>query len=163
MKNQYSNNFRSIYENLLSNINIGLVVRFYDLEDRTNEISYINEGFTNLTGYTLEDIKSIFKCNYTDIIAENERTCVLKKINELVLKDNNYQIEYKINKKDGTIAWVMDSGYATIYKNIITFQSILVDITTTKRLQEELRISEERFSMVRNRFDTNSKMKHLFV
>jgi len=25
----------------------------------------------------------------------------LKKIDELVLKDNSYQIEYKINKKDG--------------------------------------------------------------
>lgn len=144
MKN-HSNNFRSIYEDLLSKINVGLVVRYYDLDDKVNKVSYVNDGFTNLTGYTLDDIKSIFNCNYENIIIENERTQIMKRIKEFILRGNNYQIEYKIKRKDGAIAWVMDSGIAKIDKNVITFQSLLVDITSTKRQEEELRVSEERF------------------
>ncbi|MEG1500961.1 MAG: diguanylate cyclase, partial [Clostridiales bacterium] len=138
------------YQSLLDNINGGMIVATHAPVAEQIIATYVSSGFTNMTGYTIEDIQSIYCGRYLDIILEEDRQEAFAKHLEQIAIGTTYRIPYRIHKKDGSVIWVMDNGYLIEDTYGLHNHSILTDITIIKQQEEELRLSEDRFSIAIN-------------
>lgn len=138
------------YQSLLTHINGGMIVAKHAKVADETIVNYVSSGFTDMTGYTLEDIKNIHQGKYLNVILEEDRKAVFEKYLEQLKVGNTYWMPYRILKKDGSIIWVMDNGYLVEDAEGMNNHSIITDITAVKQQEEELRMSENRFSVAIN-------------
>jgi PAS domain S-box-containing protein len=105
----------------------------------------VNEGFTQLTGFTREDV--IGKTS-----AEINIWCNLADRNELIrgLKEKGYyeNLDARFRRKNGSVTTAQMSASIFSLQGVPHILSITRDITDRKRMEEELKQSEERFRMV---------------
>ncbi len=132
---------RSIVENANDAI---LVPEGTPIEEPGPRIFYVNETFTRMTGYTLEDVKGrtprILQGPGTDRAARDEIRAALERWRAVRVELRNY-------RKDGTEFWVEinivpvldDDG---LYTHWVSVQR---DVTERKREEEKKRKSEEAF------------------
>ncbi|MEG1529505.1 MAG: diguanylate cyclase, partial [Clostridia bacterium] len=152
------------YKTLFANINGGMVVATYaDSIDKTI-VTFVSDVFTKMTGYTIEDIINLYQGRYLYVIVEEDRDEIFKQHFEQLKGGNTYHLPYRIRKKDGSIIWVMDNGYLVKQDDGFFNHSIITDISAVKRNEEELRLSENRFSIAINAssgtlFEVNIKNK----
>jgi PAS domain S-box-containing protein len=76
--------------------------------DEPYHLDYVSMNLCNIIGYTPEEIKTIFKNDYTEIVYENDRDKFLNFINELSKKEQTLSVQYRILCKDGHIAFIDD-------------------------------------------------------
>ncbi|MEG1067612.1 MAG: diguanylate cyclase [Anaerovoracaceae bacterium] len=138
------------YQSLLDNINGGVVVATEGKNPDQIIANHVSLGFTNMTGYTLEDINEMHQGRYLDLIYEEDLNEAFEMHRTQILKGNVYRIPYRIRKKDGSLIWVMDNGYLVNDEEGLHNHSILTDITTIKEQEQELVLSEKRFSIAIN-------------
>ncbi|MEG1426215.1 MAG: diguanylate cyclase [Oscillospiraceae bacterium] len=138
------------YQSLIAHINGGLIVAAYAKIPEGSIVSYVSPGFTEMTGYTLEDIQTLCGGQYLNVIAKEDREKTFESHLEQLKTGNTYQMSYRIRKKDGTYLWVMDNGFLVEDGDGLHNHTIVTDITEIKKQEEALRISEERFSMAIN-------------
>jgi len=109
-----------------------------------------NDTALDMLGYTREEILSI---NFATLLDEEQIAKALKVLDEVKRtgsQKNN--IEFKLRRKDGDYVWV-ETESASIFHGGKPYavQGIAKDITERRRVEEELRESEERFrSLVEN-------------
>ncbi|MEG0766255.1 MAG: cache domain-containing protein, partial [Clostridia bacterium] len=99
------------YQSLLSHINGGMIVATYAQTAEETLATYVSSGFTDMTGYTLEDIQTLYQGRYLDVILAEDRAAAFGEHAEQLASGHTYRIPYRIRKKDGSILWVMDNGY----------------------------------------------------
>ncbi|MEG0155274.1 MAG: diguanylate cyclase [Lachnospiraceae bacterium] len=138
------------YQLLLSNMNGGMVVVTGGRSSDKIKTTYVSSGFTEMTGYTLEDIQSRYQGDYLEVIYKDDRETTLKDLLKQIAIGDTYRLSYRIQKKDGSIIWVMDNGYLAEDENGVNNHGILTDITIIKQQEEEIRLSENRFSIAIN-------------
>lgn len=108
-------------------------------------------GFESLFGYDSEQkVSSVTK--WSDRIHEEDRDRVLDGL-RLVLdsgRDVKWEDEYRYRRKDGAFAVVSDCGYVLRDGAGHAFRMIgaMQDITDRKRIEKELRTSNERYELV---------------
>lgn len=137
IESNYQNNF------LQSDINISVIIVENMKSFADSKIVYVNRAFTRMTGYDLSDIAD---AKYIDIIYKIDRKTTIENYMSQINKNNYYNLEYRIIKKDGSLIWVMDHGLLILDKdNKKKMQSVLVNINIMKEQQENIRLSEERF------------------
>ena len=98
-------------------------------------MTYVSQGFLELTGYSCEDLNNRFK----DMIYKDD----LDKFNCIILnqleKQDKIEVEYRIVRKDGSIIWILErSKSINDNKGSECIQGVLTDITELKKIQEEL-------------------------
>ncbi|MEG1650215.1 MAG: diguanylate cyclase [Oscillospiraceae bacterium] len=134
------------YQSLISNINGGVLVTAYATEPEKIVPEYTSDGFTQMTGYTSEDINQLFQGQYILIIHEEDRQRAFSEYRKQTETGTTYRMSYRIITKSGSEIWVMDTGYAVQDENgKMLNHSVLTDITVMKRQEEELRLVDERF------------------
>ncbi|MEG1072813.1 MAG: diguanylate cyclase [Oscillospiraceae bacterium] len=138
------------YQSLLDHINGGMVVATQSNSIEDTLITYVSPGFTTMTGYTLEDLQTLYDGQYLQVLLEEDRQPSFDMHAEQIANGNTYRIPYRIRKKDGDILWVMDNGYLVEDGVGLRNHSIITDITTLKQQEEALRVSESRFSVAIN-------------
>ncbi|MEF9918464.1 MAG: cache domain-containing protein, partial [Eubacterium sp.] len=138
------------YQSLLDNINGGMIVAVHAQNIDETIITHVSSGFTDMTGYTIDDIKNNFQGRYLNVILEEDRQEAFDIYLEQIKTGTTYHMPYRIRKKDGLILWVMDNGYLVNDIDGWRNHSIVTDITVIKKQEEELRLSEERFSLAIN-------------
>lgn len=138
------------YQSLLSHINGGMVVSNHAETAEGTIVTYVSDGFTQMTGYTLEDIKVLHQGGYLNIVYEPDRAETLARYLAQVKKDKTYHLPYRIQKKNGDILWAVDNGYLIEDENGLHNHSIITDITQMRQQEEKLRLSEKRFSLAVN-------------
>ncbi|MEG0804101.1 MAG: PAS domain-containing protein, partial [Pygmaiobacter sp.] len=99
------------YHSLLSHINGGMIVAHHAKTAEETLLTYVSPGFTDMTGYTLEEIQREYHGQYLELVRSEERATVFQKYLEQIENDTCYRIPYRIHKKDGSFLWVMDNGY----------------------------------------------------
>ncbi|MEG2118385.1 MAG: diguanylate cyclase, partial [Clostridia bacterium] len=135
------------YQSLLSNINGGMIVASHAPNIDGTLVKYVSHGFTDMTGYTLEDINTLFQGKYLSVLIDEDRNVAFDTYLEQLSAGKTYHMPYRIRKKDGGLLWVMDNGYVVNDGKLINNHSIITDISTLKQQEEALRLSENRFSV----------------
>jgi PAS domain S-box-containing protein len=78
---------------------------------------------------------------WVNLLHEEDRERVLRVTEDAMNRGLDTELEYRIVGRDGTIHWVHDKGrfVSDEHGNKISWQGVMVDITKTKELEEQLR------------------------
>ena len=108
---------------------------------------YVSSGFEKLTGYSREELMQLGGCHVTLIYAPD--LPVLRRQVPIHMKiGQTFSVEYRIVRKDGTLVWVLDKGVRLSDDDIGgRVQCILLDVTTNKKQEEALQLSEKRYEI----------------
>jgi PAS domain S-box-containing protein len=136
------------YRSVVENIHEALLI-----DDVAGNLVYANKEFSNIFGYTQNELKNL---TLKDITAPESYAEIMKKHHDRI---NGIRVPaeyvYKGIRKDGTEIW-MDARVSAITENgkIIGTQSLERDITERKKAEEQINESEEKFrTIVKNTSD----------
>lgn len=123
--------------------------------DGSLTILYCSEGFFYLTGYTREEISTLFDDKHLNMIYMLDREKVLFNIDFQLQNDEIINIQYRMPKKDGTFLWIFEKGRLLLDSaGVPEFCSTLTDITSIKENILELETINERYQIVLDQSDS---------
>lgn len=132
---------------LLSNLS-GFAYRCL-FDDRWTML-YVSDAFEKLTGYPSEAVLNNKQIDFNSIIHPEDQQRVSAEIRHASAGLKNFQIEYRIVRKDGEERWVLEQGSDVRDKNgqIINIEGYITDITKQKSIDALIRQSEQRFQLL---------------
>ena len=130
-----------------------LITEARPIDEPGPKIIYVNEAFTRMTGYALEEV-----VGKTPRILQGEKTdkAEMKKVRDALYCWESVTVEVINYRKDGSEFWVEFNVVPVADKNgwYTHWVSVQRDITDRKQAEEALRKSEERFrSLIENALD----------
>ncbi|MBI0398269.1 PAS domain-containing protein [Cyclobacterium marinum] len=134
----------------ISNERIGTLIQtipgvFWESHSDSFKLSYISPQVKDILGYMPEEWceDSEFWVNH---IYSDDKEKVLKIISENSKTNNDFTIEYRFIKNNGSIVWVSDMIKVIVdEKNGIMYRGLMVDITKRKEAEIALKKNEKRF------------------
>ncbi len=72
-------------------------------------VTYVSKGFTDITGYTIEDFNSLYNGKYIGIIYESDREVLIAALEYMLKHMTSVTVNYRIRSKRGNIVWISDS------------------------------------------------------
>ncbi|MBN2226617.1 MAG: PAS domain S-box protein [candidate division Zixibacteria bacterium] len=118
---------------------------YYEM-DLTGTIQYINSYGLRLCGYTREDIAAGL-CAY-DIMVFEDRERILSDVSKVLRGEHIDKHEYRLQHRNGQVLSVLIYSAPIIEDNRpVGLWGLVADITETKKVEELLRISEERYAL----------------
>jgi PAS domain S-box-containing protein len=109
---------------------------------------YIVKAIEDITGYPASDFINNNVRSYASIIHPDDLSLVESTILEAIEKNEPYEIEYRIIKKDGKIVWVYEKGQKVYTQNErIWLNGIIFDITERKQIAIALDIATQEWQV----------------
>ncbi len=132
---------------LLSNLS-GFAYRC--LFDERWTMLYVSDAFEKLTGYPPEAVLHNQQIDYNSITHPDDRARVAAEIRHASDNLQNFQLEYRIVRKDGDERWVLEQGSDVRDENgeVIAVEGYITDITQQKAIDALVRQSEQRFQLL---------------
>ena len=132
---------------LMSNLP-GMVYRSKNVTDWTMES--VSQGCFKLTGYTATELIGNKRVSYGQIIHPEDRDMVWTEVQKALETRDHFQIVYRIITENYEVKWVWEQGIGVFSPGdeLLYLEGFVVDISAHKRIQEELRVSEEKFTKV---------------
>lgn len=107
---------------------------------------YVNEGLPQMLGYTYNEFMDKSGGTAVGAVYPPDLQLALADCERCFSQGPVYSTEYRMEKKDGTLIWVLDSGRKTIdSEGISRINSILTDITPLKNALFDLEVEQERY------------------
>jgi PAS domain S-box-containing protein len=123
-------------QSLADNSNVAIATT-----DKRGRFTYVNNTLTELLGYSTQELLGTEFKNY--LHPDDRGQIIALFLNIMVLKRQPRNIEFRALRKDGTILNLISKPSKLVIEGkTIGFLSIMLDITTQKRTEEELRESE---------------------
>lgn len=117
--------------------------------DEQLTLTQMSDSFLKMFGYTKKEIEEKFANSFWQMIDERDRASSLQEVKEQLAHSDTKEIEYRIRKKDGSVAWILDKGrLISSGAGSGIFYCVLVDVTKGKLAQEELALSLERHQII---------------
>lgn len=131
------------YKTLVANVP-GAVYR--RLADSNLTVKFISDEIMDISGYNPDDFLDNKIRTYASIIYFNDRVVVGQETYVALREKHNYNIEYRIINKDGSLRWVMERGRGIYGKKdkILYCDGVIIDITERKKSEQALIESEGR-------------------
>jgi PAS domain S-box-containing protein len=123
--------------------------------DSDYTMHYLDQDFSRITGYSVDSVLNNAHMSYNEIIHFQDREMVHQKIDECIIENRVWNIEYRIKHAEGHYIWVREFGLAhkgDQDKNVLS--GIVVDINKTKS-EEDIK---KRQSKNYQNIVTNSKL-----
>lgn len=122
-----------------SGINGGIVICTFDLESKVGKADYLNKGWSDIMGYTIEDLRRNYAGDPQAIVFSEDKEEVDRSYREQIAKGDKYELMYRVVHKNGALIWVMDRGTANVLKSgIVQNRSIITEVTAIKKQEEIL-------------------------
>ena len=114
-------------------------------------ILYANEGYYRIHGYTREQMQQELNNLAAPLVYEGDIDRIQQELSDVLTnKERQVVLEYRIKRRDGTIAWVhVAAGMATMLDGTIAMIGMVMDITERRQLEEQLRRTEQMFNIAR--------------
>ncbi len=118
------------------------------ITDAYNRIEWVNDGFTRLSGYTLEEVVGRLPSKF--LVSVDTDPTVLAYISEGIRTRKSRTAQILNHAKDGHTYWVTIDLQPLSHQDgsAAGFISVETDITAQRRAAEELRVSESRYRVV---------------
>lgn len=115
-------------------------------DDDVYTLSYVNEGLARMLGYTIEELMEVSGGTAAGMVHAPDRAQALADVARCFAEGPTYETEYRARRKDGTLAWVLDSGRKVQTEDgAVKIGSVLVDITSRKEAEIALAVERERY------------------
>ncbi|MCU0575670.1 MAG: PAS domain S-box protein [Desulfobacterota bacterium] len=146
MEEDLSERSRELFT-LISNLP-GMVYRCSNDHEWTMEA--VSQGCLRLTGYSSEELIGNRRISYGRVMSGDDRDMVWSEIQKALVKRDHFQIAYRIITAEGKLKWVWDHGIGvfSVQGELLFLEGYAFDITEHMRIQEELRMTEERFAKI---------------
>jgi diguanylate cyclase (GGDEF)-like protein/PAS domain S-box-containing protein len=106
--------------------------------DATWTMLFMSNGCEALTGYTSDELIDNQLLSYNDLIVPKYRNFLFKKWYEARQNNQPCNIEYEIEKKDGTRIWIWEKGKTYIKDDQWYIEGFLMDITERKTSERKI-------------------------
>lgn len=108
----------------------------------------INDTFASMLGYSKEEFLELYQHNTFNLVCEHDKPIFRKAIQECLETRNNFHVEYRAAKKDGTLIWVMEQGEIfTDDHGKNTINSFISDISFLKKSELDLAVQKQKYSL----------------
>ncbi|MFC3978344.1 PAS domain-containing protein [Belliella kenyensis] len=126
------------YQSLVQNIP-GITYRCKNDKDWTN--LYISNQVDSITGYHAEELIGNAKISYGMLIHPDDQEKVAEVVSTGLANNNSWEMEYRIQHKDGFYRWAYEKGTGVKNKQgeIIYLDGFVLDITDRKKDEEEIK------------------------
>ena len=108
-------------------------------------IVHVNPRIANFFGYTTEEILAL---SLDELIYAEDRVVTTGVFQQLISGESTHGLEVRVRTKDGGHKWILWNGVPSVADQLIFATG--QDITERKRIEDELRESEERFALIAN-------------
>ena len=113
--------------------------------DREMTVTAANRAFAALTGYSADALKTRFHDHFAELLDPADRDRVFSQMQRQMAVGRDLRLEYRISAADGRTVWVLENSVLRRRSGGEYLQCALTDVTTQKRVQEELRQDLERY------------------
>jgi diguanylate cyclase (GGDEF)-like protein/PAS domain S-box-containing protein len=133
----------------------------------SGHITFVNQALCKMLGYSEEEL--VGKPFAAFVHPDDSATVVEKFAEGLAHPEAEYYLEFRVVHKDGHAIWIYPSVSPIFRNNVLTSgMAIVFDITERKRLEEDLKSSEERYRTILeeirdNYFETDLEGNFTFV
>lgn len=124
---------------LIERIGVGI----YIIQER--KFVYASPTFLAVSGYTLEELEGKYPL---DLVHPDDREFVRQRAVESLKGKVSEPYRYRFLKKNGEVAWILEQVTSIQYRGKPATVGSFMDITGYKRLEDEIRQSEERFRTI---------------
>lgn len=117
--------------------------------DRWFTLVQINREFLHLVNYTEEELEEKFSNHFIELVHPMDRKALVTDVMRQMNQGNIIEAEYRMVSRNGNIIWVLDrSRVVTEDDGQEYLYCSLTDISSSKRVQEELRLSLEKHQII---------------
>lgn len=134
----------SILQNifLLENIQGGIV---YSDSAPPFRLRYATEGMAQLSGYSREELLTM---EQMELVHADDIEALINDVGRQLSKGDTFEVEYRLKRKDGSYAYVLDRAKVVLHDDGNTYiHCLLTDITALKRMEQDLRLSKEKYKI----------------
>ncbi len=137
----------SMLDSLFNNLD-GMVYRQFNDENWT--MHFVSQGCHKLTGYSSEELTGVSHIIYNSLIFAEYKNYVRSSIEQAILNQERFQIEYPIQHKQGHAVWVSERGTVVLDAtgSVIAFEGFIEDITQRRKTEESLKQAEMRYRSI---------------
>lgn len=122
------------------------------IRDNWLTMPYVSSGLLSILGYTADEIRSQFSNRFICLIHPDDQDDVLRLSASQQRLGPYQEMEYRLISKCGQVIWVLEkSQLMTDDAGRECFYCALIDVTRSKRTEEELRSLIERYQIVMER------------
>jgi PAS domain S-box-containing protein len=125
------------HSTLLTNLP-GMAYRCRNDHDWTMEV--VSAGCLDLTGYSSDELIGNQNISYNDLILPEDREDIWNSIQTQVKDRAPFELNYRIERKDGQIRWVWERGAGVFSEDhkLIALEGFITDITERKQQERDL-------------------------
>jgi PAS domain S-box-containing protein len=114
------------------------------ITDRQGKTSYISPNVKKIYGYTSDEILAAGEELWFGRIHPDDREAVQQAFETLFFDQTSYDIEYRIQRKDGEWIWLHDRANVVVERDgQLQAYGVFSDVTEVKRQEEKLQHSEK--------------------
>jgi PAS domain S-box-containing protein len=108
-----------------------------------DQFFFVGENMLEMLGYTRSEFHKKFQNRFRYMVYEEDREATLKSIENQIAENGHYdKVDYRIEKKDGSLLWVHDEGHYIVDKDsrpwfYVTINDMNDVFEKNSRLQKE--------------------------
>ncbi|ABV85956.1 PAS domain S-box protein [Shewanella pealeana] len=113
-------------------------------------MEYISSNISDITGFPASDFIENSHRSFASLIIEQDLAATTQAIEQALLKQKSFEVQYRIKHRDGSIHWVHEKGKA-IYNDdgvALWFDGSINDITSSKLAQEKIAQSQQQLETI---------------
>lgn len=108
----------------------------------------ISPNIPLLLGYSTDEFQTLLRAGYQNLLAPEDGAHIHSLGMSVHLPVPEYELEYRVRKKDGTYLWVSDhTKLDRYYDGTLIYFSVLLDVTKRKEKEIRLRAREEEYRL----------------
>ncbi|MBR1821717.1 MAG: EAL domain-containing protein [Clostridia bacterium] len=106
----------------------------------SGEFLYISQGFEELVGYTVEEIREQFGNAYTNMVHRDDIELMRERVAALRAGKQPPNKPYRIKRKDGGFIYVVNQSQVVEQSGQICYKSVAIDVTDMVKLRNQMRL-----------------------